>query len=57
MDDALESIEFSEPMPCYEFNGILAPNADDGRCVHCRKFLTIECPYIDHFMEDRKSVV
>ena len=52
MDEALESIEFSEPMPCYEFNGILAPNADDGRCVHCHKFLTIECPYIDHFMEE-----
>jgi len=25
---------------------------DDGRCVHCRKFLTIECPYIDHFLSE-----
>lgn len=50
MDEALEPFEFSEPMPCYESNPILAGSDDDGRCVHCRKFLTLECPYIDHFL-------
>jgi len=47
-----EPFEFSEPMPCYESNGVLGPAQDDGRCVHCRKFLTLECPYIDHFMSE-----
>ncbi len=50
MEDAPEPFEFSEPMPCYEPNPALAPAEEDGRCVHCRKFLTLECPYIDHFL-------
>lgn len=52
MNEAWEPGEFSEPMPCYEFNGVLAPSQDDGRCVHCRKFLTLECAYIDHFVAE-----
>ena len=48
MDEAFEPFEFSEPMPCYESNPVVSE--DDGRCVHCRKFLTLECPYIDHFL-------
>ena len=39
-------------MPCYEFNPELRPDRDDGRCESCRKFLTMECEYIDHFMEE-----
>jgi hypothetical protein len=50
VDEALEPFEFSEPMPCFEFNGTLAAVQDDGRCTHCRKFLTLDCPYIGHFV-------
>jgi hypothetical protein len=52
VDGPSEPFEFSEPMPCYEVNGVLGAAQDDGRCVHCRKFLTLECPYIDHFMSE-----
>jgi hypothetical protein len=44
--------EFSEPMPCFEFNAALSTVQDDGRCVHCRKFLTLECPYLDRFLSE-----
>ena len=47
-----EPFEFSEPMPCYEFNLGLPPDRDDGRCENCRKFLTTECEYVDQFMEE-----
>jgi len=46
----MEPFELTEPMPCYEFNAALQPNSDDGRCTHCRKYLTLECPYISHFL-------
>lgn len=46
----MEPFELSEPMPCYEFNGGLQPAFDDGKCIHCRKYLTLECPYISHFL-------
>lgn len=52
MGEAWDLGEFSEPMPCYDFNRVLAPGQDDGRCVHCRKFLTLECAYIEHFLGD-----
>jgi hypothetical protein len=41
-----------EPMPCYEENPTLGATVDDGQCAHCRKFLTTECEYIDHFLEE-----
>jgi hypothetical protein len=47
-----EPSDFSEPMPCFEFNPSLTTRQDDGRCVHCRKFLTLECPYIGHFVSE-----
>nr|AKQ01951.1 hypothetical protein [uncultured euryarchaeote Rifle_16ft_4_minimus_309] len=50
MDEALDLFELDEPMPCYEFNDRLGSTRDDGRCMSCRKFLTIECPYIDRFL-------
>lgn len=50
MDEFSEPFELSEPMPCYEFNATLSTPQDDGRCIHCRKFLTLECPYISHFV-------
>ncbi len=37
-------------LPCYEFNDTLNRGLDDWRCVHCRKFLTVECPYIDEMV-------
>ncbi len=52
MDEALDIFELAEPMPCYEFNERLTSSSDDGRCLRCRKFLTTECPYIDHFLGD-----
>jgi hypothetical protein len=39
---------------CYEFNAYLEPALDDGRCVHCRKFFTLECEYIDEFIEEEE---
>lgn len=50
MDEASEAFELIEPMPCYEVNEALSDSYDDGRCVHCRKFLTVDCPYVDHFL-------
>ncbi len=47
-----EDFGLSEPMPCFEFNPALHPSEDDGRCENCRKFLTIECEYIDHFISE-----
>ena len=38
--------------PCFEFNTTLSPDRNDTRCVHCRKYLTIECEYLDQFLED-----
>ncbi len=39
-------------MPCYEFNPSLDGPADDGRCVHCRKYLTVECEYLEAFLDE-----
>ena len=50
MDESSEPFELSEPMPCFEFNGDLSTAQDDGRCIHCRNFLTLDCPYISHFL-------
>ncbi len=47
-----EGFELSEPMPCYDFNASIAPDGDDGRCVHCRKYLTVECEYIEEFLDE-----
>ncbi len=41
-----------ESMACYMANPILAPSTDDGRCEHCRKFLTTECEHIEEFLEE-----
>lgn len=40
----------AEPFLCYEFNPVLTVNMDDGACGHCRKFMTMECDYIDDFV-------
>lgn len=39
-------------MPCYEFNRSMDGSADDGKCLHCRKHLTVECEYIDLFLDE-----
>ncbi len=38
--------------PCFEFNPALSPDQNDTRCVHCRKYLTVQCEYLDQFLED-----
>ncbi len=40
-----------DPLPCYRFNEGLAPAYDDGECPHCRRYLTLRCPYIDDFLD------
>ena len=50
MDEFSEPFDLQEPMPCYEVRPDLDSAEDDGRCVHCRMFLTLECPYIEHFL-------
>ncbi|HEY4705512.1 MAG TPA: hypothetical protein VII27_07260 [Thermoplasmata archaeon] len=49
-DEAVED-EFIG-FPCFEFNTALAPERDDTRCIHCRKYLTVACEYLDDFFED-----
>lgn len=46
----MEPFGLMEPMPCYEFNQGLLSALDDGRCMHCLRYLTLECPYIGHFL-------
>jgi hypothetical protein len=55
VDEFEAPFELSEPMPCFELNVSLAVPRDDGRCVHCRKFLTLECPYIGHFLSEESG--
>ena len=38
--------------PCFEFNAALDPELNDTRCVHCRKYLTVQCEYLDQFLGD-----
>ena len=52
MEGPDEVPDFAEPMPCYDSNPSLGPSSDDGLCEHCSKFLTTECAYIDHFLEE-----
>ena len=37
---------------CYDFNESAANENDDGKCVHCKKYLTLSCERIDAFMDD-----
>jgi hypothetical protein len=37
---------------CYEPDPTFDKALDDKCCVHCRKYLTTECQYIDDFMDD-----
>ena len=37
---------------CYEFNPELPSAEDDRWCHHCRKYLTLECKYIDEFLAE-----
>ncbi len=51
MEDGIFEDEFIG-YPCYDFNPALDPARNDTRCVHCRKYLTLECEYLDEFLED-----
>jgi len=37
---------------CYIFNKDLDEGLDDDRCIHCRFFLTLDCPSVDEFIEE-----
>ena len=37
---------------CYEFNEKLKSQFDDDCCEHCRKYLTLQCEYLEDFMEE-----
>ena len=39
-------------LECYDFNSSLSNGEDDGRCAHCRKYLTLQCKRIDAFMDE-----
>ncbi|UCF08479.1 MAG: hypothetical protein JSW28_01975 [Thermoplasmata archaeon] len=36
---------------CYVFNERLKKQFDDDCCEHCSKYLTIQCEYLEDFME------
>ncbi|UCG68877.1 MAG: hypothetical protein JSV09_13970 [Thermoplasmata archaeon] len=35
---------------CYEFNEKLKVQFDDKCCEHCKKYLTLQCSYLEDFM-------
>lgn len=37
---------------CYVFNERLAPADDDTACIHCAKFMTLRCEYINEFINE-----
>lgn len=37
---------------CYMFNTNLDPQEDDGRCIHCRHYLTLQCKHIGDFVDE-----
>ena len=41
---------------CYEFNTALESSLDDERCIHCRFFLTVNCKYIQEFVDEEGDV-
>jgi len=46
--------EDDEPhdMPCYDFNNALPEHMDDVFCIHCRKYLTLQCSHLELFMDE-----
>ncbi|MEW5937184.1 MAG: hypothetical protein AB1665_05125 [Candidatus Thermoplasmatota archaeon] len=40
---------------CYVFNKALRPQMDDECCEHCAKFLTLDCKYIEEFLEEEEA--
>lgn len=45
-------MEGHEPFNCYEFYKALKKDFDDGKCEHCKKYLTNACDHIDEFLDD-----
>jgi hypothetical protein len=37
---------------CYEFNEKLKADLDDTCCEHCGKYLTLQCQYLDDFLDE-----
>ena len=48
----VEEEEEETRYPCYEFNTSLPKENDDGLCIHCRKYLTLECEHLEDFMDE-----
>ena len=38
--------------PCYEFNQDLRKDMDDRYCIHCKKYLTLQCENLEMFLDD-----
>ena len=36
---------------CYVFNTELDGKLNDTVCIHCRKFMTLDCEHIDEFVD------
>ncbi|MDG6221043.1 MAG: hypothetical protein QCI38_06295 [Candidatus Thermoplasmatota archaeon] len=53
-DSGEEEEEDEEPngFPCYEFNSSLPENLDDDYCVHCKKYLTLQCEHLELFLDE-----
>ena len=47
-----EGEEPKSPMECYIFNPRLKKEFNDGKCEHCKKYLTTSCPYINEFIDE-----
>lgn len=41
---------------CYVFNARLPRDKDDNCCVHCKLYLTLQCPHLDDFMDEVDSL-
>jgi hypothetical protein len=37
---------------CYVFNVRLDKDKDDRCCIHCKMYLTLQCPHLSDFMDD-----
>ena len=53
-DEGEEEGEEEEPhdYPCYQFNTGLPENLDDAYCIHCTKYLTLQCEHLEDFIDE-----
>jgi len=48
----MQSVNLMPQEECYIFNDKLPKKQDDGKCIHCKYFLTLQCEHIDEFLEE-----